>query len=282
MFSAFLFAAALVFSPGDADVAYKIADEFVTRCTPRDAGTIRGKIAANFLLDEASKTGADVRRDVFSVQTPKGVRQLTNLYSEFCHNPTSSWVVIVSHYDTKAGVPCPGANDGASSSALLIALAGTLSNWATPKGNVLLVWTDGGECMEQYGENDGLWGSKRAAEYVKDKGIPVRAVICIDMVGDEDLHLSIPANGSPALAKIVQHAARRAGYPDLISLIPDQVKDDHAPFVAAEFQAIDLIDFEYGPGNSYWHTAQDTMEHVSKESLLKTGKVLAELLNILL
>lgn len=282
MFSAFLFAVAFTFTPADADLAYQTADSFVEKCTPRDAGTIRGKIASNFLLDEASKIGADVRRETFMADTPKGMRQFTNLYSEFCVNPASNWVVIVSHYDTKSGVPCPGANDGASSSALLIALAGALGNWQMPTGNVMLIWTDGEECMEQYGVNDGLWGSRRAADYLKSKGYPVRAVICIDMIGDADLHLSIPANGSAPLTKIAMHAARRAGYPDLISTLADHVKDDHVPFVDAGFRAIDLIDFEYGPGNAYWHTAEDTMAHVSKESLLKTGKILAELLNILL
>ena len=64
--------------------------------------------------------------------------------------------------------------------------------------------------------------------------------------------------------------------------IPELVKDDHAPFLEKGFKAIDLIDFNYGPGNSYWHTPQDTMDKISKESLLKSCRILAELLNILL
>ena len=48
------------------------------------------------------------------------------------------------------------------------------------------------------------------------------------------------------------------------------------------FKAINLIDFSYGPDNSYWHTPQDTMDKISEESLLKSGKIIAELLNILL
>jgi len=280
MFS-ILLAASLAFSPENADFAYRLADRFVQTCTPRDAGTIRGKIAANFILDEASKTGADVRRDVFEADTPKGPRRFTNLFCEFVSNVESNWVVIVSHYDTKPGVACPGANDGASSSALLVSLADVLASGRALCGNVMLVWTDGEECMTGYAPNDGLWGSRRAAQVLKDSGRKVLAVICIDMVGDADLHLSVPSNATPALSKIAVLAAQRAGYPDLVSPISESVTDDHVPFLDCGFRAIDLIDFEYGEGNAYWHTPFDTMEHVSKDSLLKTGRLLAELLNVL-
>jgi len=65
-------------------------------------------------------------------------------------------------------------------------------------------------------------------------------------------------------------------------MIPDSVKDDHVSFLEKGFNAIDMIDFCYGPENSFWHTPQDTMQNVSQESLLKSGRVVAEMLNILL
>ena len=276
-------AAALEFTAQDAQLAYEKACELVENCTPRDAGTIRGRIAANRILDEASAAGADVRRDVFRAQTPLGEREFTNLYAEFKAADTNArWVVVVSHYDTKPGVACPGANDGASTSGLLIGLANAHSNWRTPKGNLMLVWTDGEECMSSYGPNDGFWGSKRAVEYLLSKDRKVQAVICVDMLGDRDLEISIPANVSPTLAKITVHAAKRAGYPGLVKPIEELVKDDHVAFMERGFKAIDLIDFSYGPDNSYWHTPQDTVDKISAESLLKSGKIVAELLNILL
>ena len=281
MLATFL-AAALVFSPQDARLSYEAAKSLVDECTPRDAGTIRGRIASNRILDLASSVGADVRRDVFRAQTPRGEKEFTNLYAAFTDgSETSRWVVVVSHYDTKTGGKCPGANDGASTSGLLVGLANAYTNWDAPKGNLLLVWTDGEECMESYGENDGLWGSRRAVEYVAAKRFDVRAVICLDMLGDEDLAISIPANGTPTLAKIAVHAAARAGYPGLVKSIPEHVKDDHVPFLEKGYKAIDLIDFEYGPKNAYWHTERDTMEHVSEESLLKSGRLVVSLLNIL-
>ena len=109
----FLLAAALAFTPADAHLAYETAKSLVDNCTPRDAGTIRGRIAANHILDAASSTGADVRRDVFRAMTPKGEKEFTNLYAEFRNGrPDSRWVVVLSHFDTKPGSGSPGANDG--------------------------------------------------------------------------------------------------------------------------------------------------------------------------
>ena len=161
-----LISAALAFTPNDADLAHRSMSEFVAKCTPRDAGTVSGKIAAYWILDHASMTGADVRRDPFMDKTPKGEKQFVNLYSEFATDPTGSWVVVVSHYDTKPGSGCPGANDGASTTGLLIALANVLCEWKTPRGNIMLAWTDGEECMNFYSKDDGLHGSRRTVEYL--------------------------------------------------------------------------------------------------------------------
>lgn len=282
MMLAFLLAAALTFLPDDARFARSFADSFVSACTPRDAGTIRGRIAANYILDETSKLGADVRRDVFTAVTPKGPRQFTNLFCEFPSSTSTNWVVLVSHFDTKPGTACPGANDGASTTALLVSLVNVLGRADHLGANVMLLWTDGEESMVQYGDTDGFWGSKRMAHRLKNEGRAVRAVICADMLGDEDLHISVPANGSATLAKIAEKAAERIGCAGLVRSIPEFVKDDHVAFIDCGFRAIDLIDFSYGPDNAYWHTAQDTMAHVSEESLLKSGRLLVELLNILM
>ena len=278
-----ILAAALEFTAQDAELAYEKAKDLVESCTPRDAGTICGRIAANRILDAASATGADVRRDTFRAKTPAGIKEFTNLYAEFeCGTTNDHWVVIVSHYDTKSGMECPGANDGASTAGLLIGLANAFSNWKEPKGNLMLVWTDGEECMTAYGPDDGLWGSRRTVEYLEAKKRKVQAVICVDMLGDKDLGISIPANNSPSLAKIAVLAAKRIGHPELVKPVDELMTDDHVAFMEKGFKAIDLIDFSYGPNNSYWHTPQDTMDKISKDSLLKSGRLVTEMLNILL
>ena len=277
-----LVAAALSFTEVHAIQAYNTASEIVRECTPRDPGTIRGELAANFILDRASGTGADVRRDVFKAMSAGIEQRFVNLYAEYCSNPTGEWTVVLSHYDTKPGVACPGANDGASTSGLLVALCSALNEWRTPRGNVMLVWTDGEECYSAYGTNDGLHGSKRAVEYLTAKNRKVRAAICLDMLGDRDLHITLPRNGSPTLKKIAHYAAGQIGEKDLVSDMREHVRDDHVPFLDAGIPAVDLIDFSYGPGNSWWHTPSDTLDKISKASLRKSGMLVCAMLEVLL
>ena len=279
-----LLAASLIFTAEDADVAWETARTLVDECTPRDAGTVRGKIAAYKVLDMVSATGADAELDVFDAQTPRGKKRFHNVYSFLKFDPTNDeYVVIISHFDTKSGVAGPGANDGGSTTGLLTGLANAVMRDRSIDGNLMLVWTDGEECMDYYGQNDGFWGSKRAVQEIKRRGIKVKAAICVDMLGDKDLKITIPKNSSRALAKIACYAAKKAGDEKLVSTIDDLVKDDHVAFLEAGIKSICLIDFEYGgaPGSGYWHTPEDTMDKLSKQSLLRSGRLLTGMLDVL-
>ena len=67
--------------------------------------------------------------------------------------------------------------------------------------------------------------------------------------------------------------------------MPEHVTDDNVPFGKKGYKTINLIDFSYGsaPGlNDYWHTPKDTMDKISEASLLKSGRLVAEMLNLLL
>jgi glutaminyl-peptide cyclotransferase len=106
------------------------------------------------------------------------------------------------------------------------------------------------------------------------------------MLGDRDLKVTVPANSDETLAKIAVHAARRAGLGDgFVARVPEEVKDDHVAFAAMGWKAVDLIDFDYGsePGlNNWWHTSADTVDKLSVESLHRSGRLVAEMLNIVL
>ena len=51
------------------------------------------------------------------------------------------------------------------------------------------------------------------------------------------------------------------------------INDDHVPLIAKGFKIVDVIDLEYGPGNSYHHSTQDTLDKVSAESLTIVGQI---------
>ena len=59
------------------------------------------------------------------------------------------------------------------------------------------------------------------------------------------------------------------------------VEDDHLPFVERGVPSIDIIDLDYGPNNSYHHTAQDTMDKISAHSLTVDGDVIMETIRML-
>lgn len=272
-----LVAAALAFTPADAHLAYETADGLVSRHTPRDGGTVEGRRAALFIRDRAAEAGLTAGVDGFEAETEDGKHTFANVEGVWrCDDADAPWVVFISHFDTKPGVACPGANDGAATTGLLVALGRCVVR-QRPKGvNVLFLWTDGEECRRAYGPKDGFWGSRHAATKLKASGRKVQGVFCLDMLGDRDLEISIPSNGSPALRRIVHRTAESLGLKDLVRDREYSVRDDHQAFLDAGFRALDLIDFDYGsaPGvNDYWHTGKDTMDKVSEKSLLTSGRL---------
>ncbi len=280
-------AAVVKFTTDDARNAYSIASEFVRDCTPRDAGTIRGRLAANWIMDRVSRTGVDASVESFKADSPRGMKSFANVVVEFKGTKSKApWIVLVSHFDTPPGIGkgFEGANDGASTTALLVALAGSIRRAGPLPDNIMLLWTDAEECMVSYSENDGLQGAKHALKGFKDRKRAVKAAIGLDMLGDRDLHIRMPVNGTVKLQNAVFEAAKRAGLEGLVSIGTDVVKDDFSVFYDAGCPAVNLIDFQFGsaPGkNDYWHTVEDRMDKVSEESLLKSGMLVAELLNLL-
>ena len=281
-------AAPIEFTEADAHAALAAASNLVGRCTPRDAGTMRGRLAANWILDRVSRIGVDASLDKFRAPTPDGERPFANVMVEFPGtNTNAAWIVVMSHFDTmpNIGEGFQGANDGASTSGLLVALASALRRSGRQPESIALVWTDGEECRRSYGPNDGFQGSRRLADSYRARNRAVKAAICVDMLGDKNLNITLPANTTPVLKDIALAAAKRIGaekkivYKDGIV-----VKDDHSAFLDLGYPAIDLIDFDFGsaPGlNDWWHTPNDTLDKISAESLLVSGRLVAELLNAL-
>ena len=166
------------FTESDAHVALAAASNLVERCTPRDAGTMRGRLAANWILDRVSRTGADAFLDKFRAPTPDGERTFANVTVEFPGTKTNAaWIVVMSHFDTmpNIGDGFQGANDGASTSGLLLALANALRRAGRQPESIALVWTDGEECRKAYGPDDGFQGSRRLAETFRTRQRQVKA-----------------------------------------------------------------------------------------------------------
>ncbi len=242
---------------------------------PRVAGSPGGARAREYIVGELKRIrGVQVQVKSFEADTPHGRLAMANVIA-VVPGRRPDVVMLAGHYDTKLfrEFPFVGANDAGSSSALLIELARRLA--VAPRDYTYwLVWFDGEEARVTWTDRDSLYGSRRlAADLARAKQLP-RAMILVDMIGDRDLAIRREAHSAGWLTDIVWDAAARLGHGRhfLRDTIP--VEDDHVPFLRAGVPATLLIDFDFPA----WHTAGDTLEQVSAESLAVVGEVVLEAL----
>ena len=102
-----------------------------------------------------------------------------------------------------------------------------------------------------------------------------------DMIGDKDLDIQRETRSTGWLVDLVRQAAKKFGYEHYFFQTEEPVEDDHLPFVERGVPSIDVIDLDYGPNNSYHHTAQDTMDKISARSLTIDGDVFMETIRLI-
>jgi Zn-dependent M28 family amino/carboxypeptidase len=241
---------------------------------PRPAGSPEGAKARAYIEAELRAAGVETRVMAFDATTPHGRLPMANVIGVLPGKRTDV-ILIGGHYDTKwfSEFRFVGANDGGSSTALLLQLARELQK-APREFTYWITFFDGEEARGEWTATDSLYGSRHlAAELTRTARLP-RAVIVVDMIGDRDLGIRKEGSSAAWLTDIVWDAARRLGYGRhfLADVIP--VEDDHAPFLRAGVPATLLIDFDFLP----WHTAADTLDKVSARSLAIVGEVVREAL----
>ena len=194
---------------------------------------------------------------------------------------TGTAMVITGHYDTKSmpGRHFVGANDGGSSTGLLLEMARVLQT-SKHSSDVYLVWFDGEEAVAQWTETDSLYGSRHLAARWGSEGMldRIKLLINVDMIGDKNLGILREEESSQTLRMLVWDTAKQLGFSQHFLNESSAIADDHLPFLRRGVNALDLIDFDYGPGNAYWHTEKDTMDKLSADSLGVVGKVLLKVL----
>lgn len=246
---------------------------------PRPSGSDAIEKARSYIDDQLSKLGWQVTRQTFTDNTPRGKITFVNLVARFriAGNQASSvpFFLLCSHYDTKVfeTFRFVGANDGGSSTGLLMELARVLAQHPNLASKVELVFFDGEEAYENFSETDGLYGSRYfAAELEKNKGAKqFRGGILLDMVGDTSLTITLAPNSPSQIAQSIFGAAETLKLRNYFTYFDRDITDDHTPLNAIGIPTIDLIDFDF----AWWHTAGDTIDKVSAQSLEIVGRVTA-------
>jgi glutaminyl-peptide cyclotransferase len=226
-----------------------------------------------------------LEEDTFTATTPAGPMQMHNFIVRF-PGKKDGVIVLATHYETNyplRDINFVGANDGGSSTGLLIELANHLRGHTLDGYSVWLVFFDGEEAVQEWSLSDSLYGSRHLAAKWQNDGTMkrIKAFLLADMIGDRSLDVERDLNSTPWVLDVVKKAVVRLGYQPYFFVHSEQVEDDHLPFVQRGVPSADIIDLDYGPQNSWHHTAQDTMDKLSAKSLTIVGNVFLETIRLL-
>jgi len=278
--------AALAATGFDGGRAFRDVEHLVA-LGPRPPGSPALERARGYITGELRRAGWRVREHAFTARTPRGPVRMVNLVAEW-PGQRNDVVAVGGHYDTKVftGFRFVGANDGGSSTALLIELGRVLAarhRAAPPLYTHWLLFFDGEEAQVEWSPTDSLYGSRALVGALRASGElgRLRALVVADMIGDRDLGIRREAASTAWLTDLLWSTARRLGHQRHFLDERQPVEDDHAPFLDAGVAASLLIDFDYGGGpgqNAWWHTAEDMPDKLDPQSLRVVGEVILEAL----
>lgn len=216
---------------------------------------------------------------------------LTNVWARF-RPDVPARILLVAHWDSRPVSerasdpaarrrPVPGANDGASGVAVLLAIADALARIPPPVGVDLLL-TDG----EDWGHDpvsldtesdEMLLGARHFAATRGDEYRPLFGIL-LDMVGDRDPRFPMEGYSvryAPEVVRRVWSVAADLGHGDVfVEDVARPILDDHVPLNEAGIRTIDVIDFDY----PWWHTPEDTADKVAARTLGIVGEVVLEVI----
>ena len=231
-----------------------------------------------------------LEEDAFTANTPIGAVAMRNFIVRF-PGKKPGVIVLATHYETNywlRNINFVGANDGGSTTGLLLAIADQLRlDTAHSKKldgySVWLLFDDGEESiLPQWTTSDSTYGTRHlAAKWGRDGTLgQIKAFILADMIGDKALDIQRETRSTDWLVELVRKAAHKFGYERYFFQEEGAIEDDHLPFAERGVPSIDIIDINYGPNNSYHHTAQDTMDKISARSLTIDGDVFLETIRL--
>src|SRR5437588_1542248 len=242
---------------------------------PRPSGSEELEKSRLYIEDQLHRSGWQVTRQAFTDETPRGKIQFVNLIAQFPgKRNVEPLFLLCSHYDTKTfdAIKFVGANDGGSSTGLLLELARIIGQHPNLAAKIELVFFDGEEAYDRFSETDGLYGSRHFAKQLEGSSAKqFRGGILFDMVGDRSLDVTLPADSPPEMARDIFAAAEALKLRSYFTYFDREMIDDHSPLNAVGVPTIDLIDFSF----PWWHTAEDTIDKLSSQSLQIVGAVAA-------
>ncbi|OGO13121.1 MAG: hypothetical protein A2Y53_08055 [Chloroflexi bacterium RBG_16_47_49] len=269
-FSIFLFSSSKGSKVFDGQKAYEDVG-YQVGLGPRLPGSEAHKNTANWIISKLQS----LQWEVTTQETVISGIPIKNIIGR--RGTGTPWIIIASHYDSRfladreadpenRKLPVVGANDGASTVAILLELARVLPSRSNTQ--IWLVFFD----AEDNGDISGYEWYLGSQYFVDELNGKPDSVIILDMVGDKDLSIYMERNSNPELNQEIWGVASELGYTQFIPTYKYDLLDDHIPFIRAGIKAVDIIDFDY----PYWHTTQDTLDKISADSLKVVGETILQ------
>ena len=238
---------------------------------PRVSGTPANLKTRQYIISTLAGMGIKATEQAFDARTPLGTVAMANVIATL-PGTRPERIILASHFDTKLfrEFRFVGASDGGSSTAALLEIARTLKDRPRPF-TIELLFLDGEEAVVEWSATDSTYGSRHYVQAARSANrlSNIKALVLLDMIGDRNLNIRREANSTPWLTEIIWATARRLGHQRHFLNETTPIEDDHLPFLQAGVPAVDIIDLDYDA----WHTAADTLDNVSAQSLQVVGDV---------
>ncbi len=228
----------------------------------------------DYLLAELKSYGCVVETDSFGADTPVGRLSMKNILVKISGEQPGI-ILLGTHYDTLLMDNFVGADDGGSSTALMLELARLLC----PQKGKYAVWMaffDGEEAMKHWSDSDSRYGSRQMAARFSSSGDikKIKVFLLADIVGGRKAQFLRESTSTPALVDLIWSTAARLGYSALFLNESSSAEDDHDSFLKRGVPSVDVIgDFV---NNGYWHTPLDSLDKISAKTLAIVGHVFLE------
>ena len=241
---------------------------------PPDSDNIRR--TQTYISAQLKNFGCAVDEHNFHASTPIGELAMKNVVAKI-PGEGQGIILLLTHYDTARIPGFVGAEDGGSSTGLMLEIARLLCAEKKKQPNAIwIAFLDGEEAQVSWTATDSVYGSRELAARLALSGDlkRIRAVILADMIGQKNLVISRESNSTNWLTNLVWDTAARLGYKDIFESKHTEIEDDHGPFLARGVPAVDIIDLWGYQEPGYWHTTQDTLDKLSPRSIAIVGHVI--------
>jgi glutaminyl-peptide cyclotransferase len=245
---------------------------------PHQSGSPAILQVQNYIESELKSYGCTVETDNFSADTPAGRLPMKNILVKIPGDKPGI-ILLGTHYDTKRIDNFVGADDGGSSTAVMLELARLLCS-QHGKYAVWIAFFDGEEAVNfVWQDPDNCYGSRQmASRFAVSGDLPkIKAFLLADLVGGRKPHFRRDGTSTKWLVDVVWSTAAKLGYSNVFLNEPTDVGgDDHFSFTKRNVPSVDVIDLDTANDVPYWHTTEDTLDKISAKTLAIVGHVFLE------